>query len=192
MPVNENREYRSFEAPGLCGELEVEGYATTWDPYVLLEMDDGEDIRERIDPHAFDGADMSDVIMQYDHGGKVLARMSNGSLSVTADGHGLKIRADLSGSSAGRELREEIAAGLITKMSMAFTVDDEEYDRQTRTRVIKKIRKLYDVSAVSLPANPGTEISTRAWLDGVIEAETAERRERMRRALELRLRMIEI
>ena len=68
-----------------------------------------------------------------------------------------------------------IAAGLVTKMSWAFTVQEDSYDRDTHTRRILKIRKVYDVSAVSFPANPSTDISARSWLDGVIEAEKAER-----------------
>lgn len=61
-------------------------------------------------------------------------------------------------------------------MSWAFTVADEEYDRKTKTRTITRIKKIYDVSAVSIPANDGTEISARSFLDGVIEREKQELR----------------
>jgi len=86
--------------------------------------------------------------------------------------------------SASRELHEDISSGLITKMSWAFTVDADEYDKANRTRVIKRIKKVYDISAVSIPANPGTEISARSYFDGVIEAE---RQELARRQKELEL-----
>lgn len=70
---------------------------------------------------------------------------------------------------------EDIAAGLVTKMSWAFKVREDYYDRATHTRRIMRIKKVYDLSAVSFPANPSTDISARSWLDGVIEAEKAER-----------------
>lgn len=151
-------------------EYYVEGYASTFDdPYVLFEDFDGNEYREIIAPTAFADADMTDVIMQFDHSGKVLARMSNGTLIVEPDEHGLFVAADLSGSQAARDLYEEIANGLITRMSWAFMIAADEYDRETRTTTITRVKKVYDVSAVSLPADPNTEISARNLLDGVIE-----------------------
>lgn len=151
-------------------EYYVEGYASTFnDPYVLFEDYDGNEYREIIAPTAFADADMSDVIMQFDHSGKVLARMSNGTLIVEPDEHGLFVAADLSGSQAARDLYEEITSGLVTRMSWAFMIAADEYDRETRTTTITRVTKVYDVSAVSLPADPNTEISARNLLDGVIE-----------------------
>jgi len=162
----------------------VEGYATTFnDPYVLFESE-GNKYFEVIDRSALDGADISDVIMQLDHQGRVRARTSNGTLGIEPDDHGLFSYADLGKTSASRELHEDISSGLITKMSWAFTVDADEYDKANRTRVIKRIKKVYDISAVSIPANPGTEISARSYFDGVIEAE---RQELARRQKELEL-----
>lgn len=159
----------------LPSEFYVEGYATTFnDPYVLYEYD-GVKYMEQIDRHALDEADMSDVIMQYDHTGRVLARNSNGSLLLEPNQHGLFIAADLSRSEAARNMYEEINAGLVNRMSWAFQVEKDAYDRATRTRTILKLSKLYDVSAVSMPANPATEISARSYFDGVIEAERQER-----------------
>ena len=154
----------------------VEGYATTFDdPYVLCEYD-GVQYKEVIDRHALDGADLSDVIMQYDHGGRVFARTGkSNTLLIEPQEHGLFMAADLSKTEQARSMHEDIAAGLVTKMSWAFTVQEDSYDRDTHTRRILKIRKVYDVSAVSFPANPSTDISARSWLDGVIEAEKAER-----------------
>lgn len=154
----------------------VEGYATTFDdPYILWECD-GVQYKEVIDRHALDGADLSDVIMQYDHGGRVFARTGkSNTLLIEPQEHGLFMAADLSKTEQARSMYEDIAAGLVTKMSWAFTVQEDSYDRQTHTRRILKIRKVYDVSAVSFPANPSTDISARSWLDGVIEAEKAER-----------------
>ena len=112
---------------------------------------------------------MSDVIMQFDHSGKVFARMSNGTLVVEPDEHGLFIAADLSSSRGARDLFEEIQAGLITRMSWAFAIASDEYDRETHTTTITRVKKVFDVSAVSLPADPNTEISARNLLDGAIE-----------------------
>lgn len=127
--------------------------------------------------------------MQYDHQGKVLARLSNGTLGIEPTEKGLFIYADLSKSQEARELYEEIKNGLVTKMSWAFTVADEEYDKETRTRIIKRIKKVYDVSAVSIPANQDTEISARSYLDGVIEKEQQELLERRKRKIKLLIDM---
>lgn len=195
MPFKPNeREYRAMPVLSIAGEKRidsdfyVEGYATTFnDPYVLYEFD-GNKYYEVIDRHALDDADMADVIMQYDHSGRVRARNSNGTLGLEPDHTGLFIFADLSKSSAAKELYEDIESGLVTKMSWAFTVEDDEYDRNTRTRTIKKIRKVYDVSAVSIPANNGTDISARSFFDGVIEKEKreAQEQEEQKRVAELR------
>ena len=159
----------------------VRGYATTYnEPYVLYADEDIE-IREQVDPSAFNECDMSDVIMQYDHEGRVFARISNNTLSLTSDEHGLLIEADLSGTTIGRQLYEEIKGGYTSKMSFGFTVDDDAVEEFTEgkkriyLRTITRIGKLYDVSAVSLPANDGTEISARSFCDGVIAKAEAER-----------------
>lgn len=163
-------------------EYYVEGYASTFDdPYVLFEDPwDGTEYREVISKDAFDGTDMSDVIMQFDHEGKVLARMSNGTLIVEPDEHGLFIAADLSGSQAARDLYEEISNALVTRMSWAFTIAAEEYDHESHTTTITRVKKLYDVSAVSLPADPNTEISARNLLEGAIEQSRMEHARRKR------------
>ena len=192
MPICKDREYRtlvSFGAEKKDDDKEsykVSGYASTFDTYTLFEVD-GIDYKERIDSHAFDNADMSDVIMQYDHTGRVFARTSNGTLSVSVDERGLKVEADLSTTEASRELYDEIASGLIIKMSFAFKVSEEHYDSNSHTRVVDKISKVYDVSAVSIPANPDTEIFARSsFFDGVIERERAERLEQTRKENEIR------
>ncbi len=194
MPVKSDREYRSMTmAAAEEGDYIVRGYATTFDdPYVLYE-DKDVILREIIDHDALRDADMSDVIMQYDHEGRVFARTSNDTLIVGPDAHGLAMEARLGGTSLGRGLFEEIKGGYTTKMSWAFTVNRERDEwktetapdgRQLETRIIHSVRKVYDVSAVSLPANDATEISARNLADGVIERVRAERLE----ALALRKR----
>lgn len=203
MPICKDREYRTLVSFGAekkdddKDSYNVSGYASTFDTYTLFEVD-GIEYKERIDSHAFDNADMSDVIMQYDHTGRVFARTSNGTLSVSVDERGLKVKADLSTTEASRELYDEIASGLIIKMSFAFKVSEEHYDSNSHTRVVDKISKVYDVSAVSIPANPDTEIFARsAFFDGVIKKEKAERLEQTRkeaekRKLKLRLHLMEV
>ena len=179
-----DREYRTMELRALPSEEEeekkyiVEGYASTFEPYVLLSMD-GIDYKEQIEPTAFDDADLSDVVFRVDHEGRVYARTSAGTVEVWHDEHGLGQRTDLSRTAAARELFADIEAGNYPKMSFAFKVaeDGDTYDRKTHTRIIKRIEKVFDVSPVSFPANPGTElsVSTRDYFDGVIEMERAER-----------------
>ncbi len=183
MPAKPSeRQYRSLAVPlnvraadgatkkRFDTEYYVEGYASTFnDPYVLFEDFDGTKYIEVISPDAFREADMSDVILQFDHAGRVYARMSNGTLIVEPDEHGLFIAADLSRSQGARDLFEEIKAGLITRMSWAFTVSADEYDRETHTTTITRVKKVFAVSAVSLPADPNTEISARNLLNGAIE-----------------------
>ena len=201
MPKKNEREYRDMmlavaeRAEEETEEKKVEGYATTFnEPYVLFE-DDEVIFREQVDPSAFDNTDMSDVIMQYDHEGRVFARTGNNTLTVTPDEKGLFITADLGGTEIGRNLYEEIRGGYTDKMSFGFIVDkdeelrtDAEDGRIDILRTITGISKLFDVSAVSIPANNGTSISatTRSRIDGVIEEVRAERLEAEKLKLEKR------
>ena len=194
MPVSSEREYRRIDVSGLetrkqdDGQMIVEGYAATFNqPYVLASYPDME-LREQIDPHAFEQTGMDDVIMQYDHAGRVFARKRNNTLEVSTDEHGLKIRARLDGTTIGRQLYEEIEGGYTDRMSFGFTVEEERRDERTDEgnrihilRTITRIRKLYDVSAVSLPANDATEISARTLGEGVHAEVMEERRVREER-----------
>jgi len=189
MPMIPNeREYRDFTLTVIEKEddeetKEVRGYASTFNqPYTLYE-DDEVVIQEQVSERAFDNADMSDVIMQYDHQGRVFARMSNGTLEVTPDEEGLAIRANLGGTDIGRQLYEEIKGGYTTKMSYGYRVSGSEWERRTLEdgrlldlRTVTQVSKVYDVSAVSLPANDGTSISVRTLTDGEVEKVKAERR----------------
>lgn len=165
----------------------VEGYAARYEPYELYRDMDGEPVYERFERGCFDNCDMSDIIYQFDHAGKVMARTSNGSLIVEPNEAGLFMAADLSRTATARaHYEDDIKSGMVTKMSWRFAVGDYYYDRQTRTIVHKTVRKIYDVSSVSIPANDNTEINARAWVDGEIaqaarrEAELDERRRKLR------------
>lgn len=188
MPIKQDREYRSFDFEIRSeGEKDykVKGYASTFLPYTLFKSDKQE-WREQIDVHAFDEADLSDVVFLLDHTGRVYARTKNDTVKLTVDERGLFTETDLSKTSTSREVFEDIEAGNYQQMSFAFRVTDDAYEEhsegETRviTRTIKKIGKCYDVSAVAFPANPTTDIgvATRAAFDGAIEKLEAERLQR--------------
>jgi len=197
--IASGREYRNiqceFRALDDSDEMIVEGYATTFnDPYVLYDWGDYI-VSEQIDSKAFDDCDMDDVIFQYNHEGRVFARTSNNTLEVVTDEKGLHIRANLGGTEIGRELYEEIKGGYTTKMSFGFRVGEDtrtvtnDYDDNVThvLRTVTKVSKLYDVSAVSLPANDGTEISARNFTDGLIREIQTERLKRKKLKAKLRL-----
>lgn len=148
MPIKKGREYRALQDFSLIpreGENDayrVRGTAVVFDSPTCLYEYDGVKYYEVIDRHAFDGCDMSDVIMNYNHGGKVVARLRNKTLSLNITDRGVDMEADLSGTAAGRDLYEEIDGGYIDKMSFSFSVRESKYDNVTHTRTITKIRKL--------------------------------------------------
>ena len=190
MAIKNDRQYRMIQLPEMqfrAVEDEeqpfvVEGYATTYDdPYTLFEYD-GIKYQEKISRDALAGADMGDVIFLYNHEGMVFARQSNGTLELSSDDRGLHVRADLGSTEDSRRMYESIKAGLVTQMSWAFTINAEEYDERTHTRTINSVKKVYDVSAVSIPANPNTDISARSFWDGVIAEEQEKRRRDLERA----------
>lgn len=192
--LREGRQYRDMQTFEAQDEMIARGYATTFnDPYHLFDYDDWDGYRihfyEQVTPEAFNETDMRDTIMQYNHEGRVFARVKNNTLRLHTDDHGLAVEADLSGTEIGRQLYEEIKGGYTDKMSFGFTVDkdtvakdkDDEKKEIKVLRTITRISRLYDVSAVSIPANDGTEISARSWADGVI----AELTEEFRKAEEI-------
>lgn len=169
MTLKDGREYRSLQDFSLVPreegseEYRVKGTAVVFDTPTVLYECDGVKYCEIIDRHAFDGCDTSDVIFNYNHGGKVVARLRNKTLALHVTERGLEVEADLSGTQAGRELYEEIDGGYIDKMSFSFSVREAKYDSVTHTRTITKVKKLYDVSAVDIPAYEETSISARSF-----------------------------
>lgn len=206
MPMKPNeREYRDFTLAVVSDEAAeqekkiVRGYASVFNhPYTLYEDRDMV-IQEQVSETAFNDADMGDVILQYNHEGRVFARTKNGTLTVTPDKKGLAIQADLGGTTIGEQLYEEIRGGYTTQMSYGYTVNGAEWSKREledgrilELRTITSIDKVYDVSAVSIPANDATTISVRNLSDGVIEEIKAERLKALeleRRKLQLRLKM---
>lgn len=198
MPVKINeREYRNLinfraleDEDNKDNAYIVEGYAAVFDEVYTLYEDSYLKIEEVVLKEAFDDVDLTDVIFQYDHAGRVFARTSNDTLTLSVDDKGLKIRAYLGGTEEGRNLYEEIKGGYTTKMSWGFSLDrnmdierlesyNKETDKYYELQKIKGVTKIYDVSAVSLPANNATEISARNLAAGEAERIKAERQERL-------------
>lgn len=191
------REYRALQPLAIQEQNKrfdtdyyVEGYAAKYAPYTLWEDEDGP-IYEQFDRNAFVGCDMTDIIMQYDHEGKVYARMRNNTLIVEADDTGLFVAADLSKSEASRQMYEEISNGLVDRMSWGFIPGEYNYDKKTRTITHTKVKKIFDVSAVSIPANDNTNIQARSVFNGEIRQlmQDMHRAEIERRKLILKIKL---
>jgi HK97 family phage prohead protease len=200
MPIKMERQYRTMATPltiqqenkRFDSDFYVEGYAATWNRYPLFEDEDGI-IYEQFLPEAFRGTDFSDVIFQYNHDGRVFARTSNKTLLVEPDNKGLFQAADLRLTESSRSMYEDIATRLITKMSWAFLPDKKtlEYDKASRTIIHHNIPKVFDVSAVSYPANSGTEIDARSFCNGVIAERLGEFQKRSQQIQKIKL-LIEV
>ncbi len=152
-------------------EMIVEGQAVTFEKETVLFKCGDTEYKEVIDRNAFKEADMSDVIFNYNHGGKVVARTRNKTLELYIDANGLNMRARLDGTEEGRKLYEEIKGGYIDRMSFSFTIKEESYNQEEHLWRVLKVDKLYDVSAVDIPAYDTTSISARSSRLAVAECE---------------------
>lgn len=189
--ISKDREYRSFvelRAADGEGKAVVEGYAAVFDTPTVLYSVEGVDYKEEIASTAFSATEMQDVVMNYNHGGKPVARTKNGTLTLSVDSRGLKVTADLSGTEEGRRLYEEIKGGYIDKMSFAFVVSEDAYNSDTHTRRIIGIKRLFDVAAVDRPAYDATDISARSYFSA--EAEKAKVEAEKRAALKLKIKIL--
>ena len=136
--------------------MEIKGYAAVFnspETYGYTEV---------IDSRAFDNADMSDVVLRYNHNDTfmVLARTRNKSLNLSVDEKGLYMDAKLQDDiTEHKNIFNAIKSGLIDKQSFAFTIDEDNYDYDTDTRTITKIGKVYDVSVVDQPFYNATDVS---------------------------------
>lgn len=181
--LKDNRMYRTFtnlqvrqeqiqdESGEQKEEMIVEGQAVTFEKETVLFKWGDTEYKEVIDRNAFNEADMTDVIFNYNHGGKVVARTRNKTLELYIDANGLNIKARLDGTEEGRKLYEEIKGGYIDKMSFSFTVKEESYNQEEHLWRVLKVDKLFDVSAVDFPAYDTTSISARSSRLAVAECE---------------------
>lgn len=196
MPVKPERQYRSMSMTVqpqseklIDSDYYVEGYAANYERYLLWE-DGASSVYEQFTRENFEGVDLSDVIMQYNHQGEVFARCKNGSLIVRTDDKGLFIAADLGQTQRGREVYEMISKGMIDKMSWSFIPEGMHFDSKTRTVTYSGIKKIFDVSAVSIPANDTTDIHVKSFVDGEITKAMQELHRREAEILRLKIKAI--
>ena len=155
--------YRSSELVSLDEQEKqtVTGYALVFDVPTCLGRDsDGKAFYELVDRGALAGCDLSNVVMRYNHNDSnlILARTSNGTLTLDIDDTGLKITADIAKTSQGTDIYKLIQRKDIDKMSVAYIPSAIDYDYQTNTQRVMGISQLIDVSAVDLPAYDDTSI----------------------------------
>ena len=196
MPVKPERQYRSMSMTVqpqseklIDTDYYVEGYAANYERYLLWE-DGASSVYEQFTRENFEGVDLSDVIMQYNHQGEVFARCKNGSLIVRTDDKGLFIAADLGQTQRGKEVYEMISKGMIDKMSWSFIPEGMHFDSKTRTVTYSGIKKIFDVSAVSIPANDTTDIHVKSFVDGEITKAVQELHRREAEILRLKIKAI--
>lgn len=185
--ITKDRTYRHFgfelreQAEG--GDMIVVGQPVIFGVETVLWEYDGIQYKEVIDSRALDEAKMDDVVLNIDHEGKPAAKTKNGTLKLFLRHDGLYMEADLSKNTTGRELYEDIRNGFYDKMSFAFKVREDSYDRETHTRTILKIERIYDVSAVTWAAYEQTSLSARNWAKAQYEIEAAEAAKKQAEAL---------
>lgn len=202
---DKNVEFRDFKLTKIetrkndddTESLVIEGVPCVFDTETVLYKGKHWEFREKVDKDAFADADMTDVIFNYNHGGRVFSRTRNKSLELQVKKDGLHMKATLKKEDRGHEeLYSDIQSGLIDKMSFAFTVKEskiEEFERSDEPnleiRTITKIDKLYDVSAVDIPAYDTTSISARKTFN----AESKEREaESLKIAMERRKKILKL
>ena len=186
--ITKDRNYRNFEIRAAEVGNVIEGYAVVFDTVETMYEYDGIQYMEEIRSGAFNKAEMRDVVLNFNHGGKPVARTKNNTLELTIDQRGLFVKADLSGTEEGRKLYEEVKGGYLDKMSFAFTINAEEYNKDTRTRSITEVKRLYDVAIVDIPAYESTSVMARNFFQAEAERELAE----VRKALELAKMKVQI
>lgn len=169
--ITKDRQYRAFEIRQSEEEMSVEGYAVVFEQETVLYEFDGVKYKEKVSRNAFDGVSLDDVVLNFNHGGKPIARTKNSTLQLELDSTGLKVKASLKGTQEGRNTYEEVKGGYLDKMSFAFTVEKHSYDNSTHTRTIEKLKRLYDVAIVDIPAYEQTSISARSFFEAEAEKE---------------------
>lgn len=170
-------------------EMIVEGYAATFNSVTDLGW-----CKEVIDSNAFNNCNMQDCVFKYNHNDNclILARTRNNSLQLIVDDKGLKIRASLIDTTNNKDIYKMIKAGLLDKMSFAFTVAKQEWDYTTDTRKILEIDRLFDVSVVDVPAYDSTEIYARSKEEYQKEKDEYIRNKSERQRLQLKMELLSL
>jgi len=170
--ITKDRQYRSFEIRQSEEDMTIEGYAVVFEQETVLYEFDGVQYKEKISRNAFDGVSLDDVVLNFNHGGKPIARTKNATLQLDIDSVGVKVKASLKGTEEGRNTYEEVKGGYLDKMSFAFIVEKDSYDSSTHTRTIEKIKRWYDVAIVDFPAYEQTSVSARSFFKAEAEKES--------------------
>ena len=151
----------------------LEGYAIVFDEETLIG-DEKNGFIESISRSALNETNLKDVPMKYNHNDSflIIARTRNKSLTLTVDEKGLKVRAELLDTESNKDIYKMVKAGLLDKMSFAFTVSGQKIDRsgEIPKRTITGIDRLFDVSIVDLPAYEQTSIAASRSL-ALVETE---------------------
>lgn len=162
---------------GSTGGNVLRGYALKWGQTYSMGW-----FTEEIAQGALNNADMTDVRALLNHDPNVvLGRTTAGTLRLSADETGLLYEVDLPDTTAARDLAVSVSRGDISQSSWGFMLRVDENttgDTWTRKegkdhRVIQSVSRVFDVSAVTFPANPGTDVAKRS-LDAVRDQENKE------------------
>lgn len=165
-------DYESFESDAMI----IEGRAIVFNQETVLFRADGVEYKELIEPGALDFADLSKCFLKYNHSSHVMgmARVKNGTLKIEIRDDGAYISANLANTTAGRDLYELVKRGDIDRMSFAFTIKEETYDKEEHLWRVKMIDTVYDVAAVDQPAYENTALYARRREDMEVSAREVE------------------
>lgn len=177
--MNKDKETRTYRS-----EMRMEAEGNTVAGYAALYNSRSEEMFgfvEEIEPGAFDAADVSDVRALFNHDpNMLLARTSSGTLRLTTDARGLKYEFELPDTNAGRDLRELLRRGDVSQSSFGFTIDEQAWEEREGipVRKIKKVKRLFDVSPVTYPAYPDTQVALRSLEQWKAEHNKTEQKEK--------------
>ena len=122
---------------------------------------------EEMSPESLNEADMKDVVALFNHDmNMVLARTSSGTLKLNVTGNAMEYEFEAPNTTLGNDLLEMVKRGDVYQSSFAFTVEAEDWQERSGMkpkRVIRSIKKVYDVSPVTYPANPDTMVAKRSY-----------------------------
>lgn len=165
-------------------EKRLVGYGAVIEKRTVICNIDGLDYYEIIDRNAFKNTDFSQCCLKYNHSNSypIVARVKNNSLSLNVDNIGLRYEARLLNTSSANDLYISVQEGLLDKSSFSFTVKRFNYDKQSRTRRILEIDKVFDVSVVDIPAYNDTSVQARNFFEEMKEKEVL-KREQFRKKL---------
>ena len=169
------------------GNVTVEGYAAVFNQETVI----GGQWREEISPGAFRSAvGRDDVVFLINHQGLPLARTRSGTLELSEDDHGLRIRAELDPSDPDvRAIVPKMKRGDLDRMSFAFIPTRQSWsDEEKMPRRTIEEAELFDVSIVTTPAYEGTSIGLRSALESLERHRKRHRKGQAARRLRMKVR----